>query len=271
MLSSSAIALILAFAGLGIWALICITSIEVFVSAVVLWATTKIKIKFVFDMSSAKNMFHYCWKLMGVDVLNSAYSNINSMIIGKKYNTAEVAYYNRAYSLPQTLLGSANTAVSKVLFPAFAESGEKAFILSNLRRSIKTINYIVYPMLTGLAVVSDELILIIYTEKWAATIPYLKVMCLIWAFQPIQICVIQAFKAIGKSDEYFKLEILKKLIAIILLIIAVMAFNTPLALAYALGIGQLVSTLMNAPRLKKFFNYNFKQQLVMCLLLWTYV
>ena len=148
-LSSSAIALILAFAGLGIWALICITSIEVFVSAVVLWATTKIKIKFVFDMSSAKNMFHYCWKLMGVDVLNSAYSNINSMIIGKKYNTAEVAYYNRAYSLPQTLLGSANTAVSKVLFPAFAESGEKAFILSNLRRSIKTINYIVYPMLTA--------------------------------------------------------------------------------------------------------------------------
>ena len=112
-----------------------------------------------------------------------------------------------------------------------------------------------------MAVVSDELILIIYTEKWAATIPYLKVMCLIWAFQPIQICVIQAFKAIGKSDEYFKLEILKKLIAIILLIIAVMAFNTPLALAYALGIGQLVSTLMNAPRLKKFFNYNFKQQL----------
>ena len=275
-LTSSTVAIILAVSGLGIWALICITSLEVLVSAIVLWCFTRIKIRFVFLASSAKEMFGYCWKLMGVDVLNSAYSNINSMIIGRKYSTTEVAYYNRAYSLPQTLLGSANTAVSKVLFPAFSESGEKSFILDNLRRSIRTINYVVYPMLTGLLLVSEELILVLYTDKWEATIPYLKIMCLIWLFQPIQICVIQAFKAVGKSDEYFRLEIFKKIIAITLLIIAIVAFDTPLALACTLGIGQVVSTLMNAPRLKKIFDYSYGEQIkdilasmLMCLIMFV--
>lgn len=261
-LTSSTVAIILAVSGLGIWALIFITSLEVLVSAIVLWNVTKIKIRFVFGKKSAVDMFRYCWKLMGVDVLNSAYSNINSMIIGRQYSTTEVAYYNRAYSLPQTLLGSANTAVSKVLFPAFSESGEKKFILANLRRSIRTINYIVYPMLTGLLLVSEELILVLYTDKWAATIPYLRIMCLIWLFQPIQICVIQAFKAIGKSDEYFRLEIFKKIIAVILLVIAIFAFDTPLALACTLGIGQITSTLLNAPRLKKIFDYTYRDQII---------
>ncbi len=258
--TSSTVAIVLAINGFGIWALICITSLEVLVSAIVLWCFTRIRIDFVLKLSSAKEMFGYCWKLMGVDVLNSAYSNINSMIIGRKYNTTEVAYYNRAYSLPQTLLGSANTAVSKVLFPAFSESGEKKYILENLRRSIRTINYVVYPMLVGLLLVAEELILVLYTDKWEATIPYLRIMCLIWLFQPIQICVIQAFKAVGKSDEYFKLEIFKKIVACALLFIAVLAFNTPLALAWTLGIGQVLSTLMNAPRLKKIFDYSYTQQ-----------
>lgn len=257
---SSGVSLLLAFTGFGIWALLFTTSIEVVCSTIVLWCFTKLRIKFVFNVNVAKEMFRYCWKLVGVDMLNSAYSNINSMIIGRRYNTAEVAYYNRAYNLPQTLLGSANTAVSKVLFPAFAQNGERNAILFNLRRSIKTINYVTYPMLTGLMAISEELILFLYTQKWAATIPYLNVMCLIWMFQPIQICAIQAFKAIGKSDEYFRLEVVKKTFSIVLLVVAVFAFDTPLALAYALGCGQIFSALMNLPSLKRLFNYSYKQQ-----------
>ncbi len=261
-LVSSGFSLLLAFTGFGVWALVFTTSIEVLISATVLWVFTRLRIQLVFRMDIAKEMFSYCWKLMGVDMLNSAYSNINSMIIGKKYNTAEVAYYNRAYSLPQTLLGSANTAVSKVLFPAFAENSDSNAILHNLRRSIKTINYVTFPMLTGLLAISEELILVLYTKKWAATIPYLNVMCFIWMFQPVQTCVIQAFKAIGKSDEYFKLEIIKKIFSIALLVVSVLAFNTPLALAYALGAGQIFSTLMNSSSLKKHLRYSYKQQIV---------
>lgn len=191
----------LASVGLGIWALMCMTSIEVITATAILWIRIKFKIGFIFDNTIFKEMLKYCWKLVIVDLLNSLYSSINSIIIGKRFTKSDVAYYNKAYNLPQTMFGSVNTAISKVLFPVFAENslGELER-LRMIRRANRGINYILFPMLMGLASIAPAFVIILFTEKWSAMIIYLQIMCIVWMFQPIQTCAIQMFKAVGKSE-----------------------------------------------------------------------
>lgn len=269
------ISILLAFFGLGIWALMCMTSIEVIIATIVLWLKIRLKISFSFDKKICNSMLKYCWKLVAVDLLNSIYSSINSIIIGKKFSKADVAYYNKSYNLPQTMFGSVNTAISKVLFPVFAEKDlDKKDRLRMIRRANRTINYILFPMLVGLAVIAHPFVIIVFTEKWSKMIIYLQIMCFVWMFQPIQTSAIQMFKAIGKSEMYLKLEFIKKICAIIILAVFILWFGNAIGLAWALLVGQILSVLMNFPLLKRYLGYEYIQQaadlcipLVLCLIM----
>ncbi len=259
---SAAVSIILAANGLEPWALVLMTSTEVLVATVILWILLKFKIEFTFDFAIAKSMAKYCWKLVGVDVFNALYSSLNSMIIGKRFSKSKVAYYNKAYSLPQAMLGSVNTAISKVLFPVFSESkSSKDDIRDMLRRSIRTIHYVVFPLLMGMAVLAKEAVTILYTEKWLGVVPYLQVMCVVWMLQPIQTSVIQAFKALGKSDIYLKLEILKKICGLVVLVALMFIMDDAISLAWALLGSQLISSVINMPILKKYLDYRYRTQI----------
>lgn len=192
----------------------------------------------------------------------SLYSSINSIIIGKRFTKSDVAYYNKAYNLPQTMFGSVNTAISKVLFPVFAENslGESER-LRMIRRANRGINYILFPMLMGLASVAPAFVIILFTEKWSAMIIYLQIMCIVWMFQPIQTCAIQMFKAVGKSEAYLKLEIVKKICSICILVLFILEFKNAIAIAWALLAGQILSVIMNFPLLKKYLKYSYRNQL----------
>lgn len=259
---SAAVAIFLASIGYGAWALVVMGSVEVLVATVVLWVVLKFKIAWFFDFKMAKDMVKYCWKIALVDVLNSAYSSLSSLVIGKKFTANDVAYYNKSYTLPQVLLGSVNTAVSKVLFPALSES--KAILTEvrdMLRRSIMTLNYVVFPMMVGLAIVAKPIVLILYTEKWLGIVPYLQIMCGVWMLQPIQTSVIQAFKAIGKNGIYLKAELLKKICGIIVLIALIVLLNNPIAIALSILAGQAISCAINMVLLKIHLQYKYRTQL----------
>lgn len=259
---SGATAIWMAMNGMEVWALICINGIEVAVSTVILWILIRFRVRFVLDIKSLLEMWRYCWKLMTVDFLNSLYTNINSLIIGKKYQSSDVAYYNKAYSLPQMLLGSVNTAVSKVLFPAFAQVKNSVDETREmLRMSIRVMNYIILPMLTGLAAVSYDLISLLFGEAWIETVPYLQLMCVVWMFQPIQTNAAQAMKALGKGSTYLKIEGAKKACGLVILIVCLIAGTSAISLAWALVVGQFVSTLLNMPVLKKHFKYRYRMQI----------
>ena len=261
-LGSGIISILLAVNGLGVWALIGMTSIEVVIATVILWLKVGFRIEPVFDVKIFKSLLQYCWKLVAVDLLNSLYSGINSMIIGKKFSKSDVAYYNKAYNLPQSMFGSVNTAISKVLFPVFAEKDLKEKDrLRMVRSANRRINYILFPMLLGLASVAPAFVIVLFTEIWSPMTLYLQIMCVVWLFQPVQTCAIQLFKAIGKSDAYLKLEIAKKICAVCILVFFLFSFDSAIGIAWALLAGQLVSVLLNVPFLKKYLGYSVRAQI----------
>ena len=77
----------------------------------------------------------------------------------------------------------------------------------HLKRSLKTISFLLWPILVGLAVVAEPFVEIVLTSKWLPAVPYLQVLCLSFAFYPIHSSNLQVIKAIGRSDVILKLQI----------------------------------------------------------------
>lgn len=261
--SGATVALLLAVSGHGVWALVFLPIIETATSSAILWKSIGFRLAWKFNWPYVKFMVKYCTKFVLVDLVNSLYSSLNSLIIAKKYSKADLSYYTKAYNLPQMLLGSVNTAISKVLFPVFSEvNDDLALIRQKLRESIQLSCYVLMPLMAGLMMVAEEAVIFLFTEKWIGMVPYLRIMCMLWAFQPVQICAIQAFKAIGKGDDYLRLEVYKKGIALAILFVFLYVSNDPIAVAWATFTGQIISCLINIPYLKKVFLYRVWEQVV---------
>ena len=125
------------------------------------------------------------------------------------------------------------------MFPALSKSQDnKENLVKMTRRSAKTSAYIMTPILFGLAVVGNNVVGILLTDKWLPCVPYMQLMCIVWWLQPTQSCSIQAIKAVGKSDLYLKIEVISKIFGISLLVAAIKIFNTPFSIALTMVFGQ---------------------------------
>jgi O-antigen/teichoic acid export membrane protein len=128
------------------------------------------------------------------------------------------------------------------------------------RRAMKTTAYLVFPMMAGLMAVGEPLIRWLLTDKWLPCVPYLRLSCLYWTCQPIQTTNWQVIKAMGRSDLCFKLEIVKKIIGVSMILAAV-----PYGV-YAMGVSNavfaVVSMLINIAPNKKLIGYSYLEQLM---------
>lgn len=199
--SGASAALLLALKGHGVWALVFLPLIESSVSSFVLWRVLNFKIAVNFDVQYVKFMIRYCVKFVMVDFLNAIYSSLNSLIIAQRFSKADLSYYIPKHIIyPQMLLGSVNVAYFKSVVSIFFTIKRRYRTdQTKLRMGIQLSNYVLMPMMIGLMVISEEVVTLLFTNKWIGMVPYLQIMCAVWMLQPIQICTIQAYKAIGQG------------------------------------------------------------------------
>jgi O-antigen/teichoic acid export membrane protein len=217
--------------------------------------------KFIMDFKRIGSLFSFGWKLLASGLLNTLYEDLRSLVIGKKYDSGTLGYYNRGKQFPQFFIGAINGAVQTVLLPAMSKKqDDKAQVKEFARTSIVVSSYILFPMMMGLAVVAEPMVRLLLTEKWLPCVPYLQVYCFILAFTPIHSCNLQAINAMGRSDIFLKLEIIKKVIGITSLVIAVFCFETPLAIALTGAFTTVISSFINAFPNKKLINYSYLEQ-----------
>ena len=163
---SAAVGIILAKKGFGCWALIGQQLTNNTIDLIILLFTTKIKFKFVF--SKERLIFHlkYSWKLFIASLIDSAYNELKPLVIGLRYNTVDLAYYNKGNNFPTLINTTVSNTMSSVLFSTFSKlQDDKSAMLSEVRRYIKLSSYIMFPAMMGLFVVGDELVTLLLTEK----------------------------------------------------------------------------------------------------------
>ena len=128
-----------------------------------------------------------------------------------------------------------------------------------VRRAIKTSSFVLWPALVGIIVIANPLIRLLLTEKWMEAVPYLRIFCIVCAFQPIHTTNLNAIRAMGRSDIILRLEIIKKSIGIAILLMVINKGVYAVALsqiAYSL-IAQILNTFPN----RKLLDYKYSEQL----------
>lgn len=266
-LVAAAVGITMAYMGCGVWALVAQYLINATIDTLVLFLTVKWYPKLMFSFARARSLISYGWKLLGAALLNTLYSNLSNLLIAKKYSTADLAYYSKGYNYPRLIADNINASVSEVLFPYLSkQQDDRERLKSTLRYTNRVLMFIISPLLVGFALVAEPLIRALLTDKWLPCAPFIVVMCAVWLLQPIQSSFIQAMKAIGTSGLYLKLEIVKKIVSLGILLVAVFCFGDPIFIAYSLLIGQVMAILINLSFSVKLFSYSVLEQLGDCLL-----
>ena len=259
-IGSAILGITMAYMGFGIWALVVQYMFNSIIDTLVLWFTVKWRPKLAFSLKRLKNLFSYGWKFLVSSLLDTGYNELRSLVIGKMYTPADLAYYNKGKNFPNLIVTNVNSSIHSVLFPAMANcQDKKEQVKSMCRRSIRTSSYIMLPLMTGLALVAEPFVKLLLTEKWLQCVPYLQIACFTFAFMPIHTANLQAIKAMGRSDIFLKLEIIKKIMGL-----AVLIFVAPfgvLAIAFSGILTTILSSIINSYPNRKLLNYNYFEQL----------
>ncbi|MBQ8184091.1 MAG: lipopolysaccharide biosynthesis protein [Clostridia bacterium] len=250
----------LAYMGKGVWALVAQNMILAVVNGIVLWFMVKWRPQLKFSFKRLKTLYSYGWKIFVASLIKILYTDLRSLVIGKVYTAADLAFYNKAQSFPQLIDTNVEGTIDSVLFPAISKKQSNVDDMrAMLRRAIKTTSYILMPLLAGLSAVAKPFIIILLTDKWAESIPLMQILSFSFIFAPVELENLQAIKAIGRSDIALKVEIIKK-VAGVLILIASIPFGVT-AIAIGMVISTTLSAIINAIPNKKLLGYTFKMQL----------
>ena len=259
-LFSAVVGITMAYRGFGIWALVAQQLLNVTVNTAILWLTVGWKPKLMFSLRRLGGLVSYGWKLLASALLDTVYLKLYQVVVGLKYTSSDLAYYNKADQLPLLVVENINSSIDSVLLPVLsAEQDSKEAVRDMTRRAIKTSTYIMMPMMAGLAVCAEPLVRLLLTDKWLPCVPYMQVFCIVYAFYPLHTANLNAIKAMGRSDVFLKLEIIKKIVSTILLVVSM---NISV---YAIALSQLVSCvtsqLINSWPNRKLLDYSYLHQL----------
>lgn len=257
---SGIVGVVLAYKGFGIWALIAQYITNTTVGTLVLWFTVRWRPIFAFSLKRLSSLFSYGWKMLVSSFLDTGYKELRTFVIGKMYSSSDLAYYTKGKSFPDLVITNINASIQNVLFPAMSsQQDDKSALKSMVRRSICLSSYVVLPLMIGLALIAEPFVKILLTDKWLFCVPYLQISCLTLAFFPIHATNLQAIKAIGRSDLFLKLEIIKKTIGLVLLFIS-MRYGV-FAIAFSMLISTVLSSYVNAFPNKKLLGYKYLEQI----------
>ena len=262
-LVSGIVGITCAYKGFGLWALVIQSVTNVVVACIVMFITVKWVPQFVINLKRVKILFSYGWKLLVSALIDTLYNDLSSLLVGKKYNASTLGYYNRGLQFPQVVITPVNNSIQSVLLPAMSEKQEEKSQVKYLtRRSVTLSSFIIFPLMAGLAGVAQPLIKILLTDKWLPCVPFLQLFCISYGFFHVHSCNLQAINAMGRSDVFLKLEIIKKTIGIAALAVAVFCFNSPVAIAVSTVLIVPVGLFVNCYPNKKLMDYGFKEQML---------
>ena len=257
---SAIIGISLAYAGYGVWALVGQQLSMTITDTVVLWITVKWRPQLTFSVKRMKEMFSFGWKLLCSSLIDTVYGNIYSLVIGKTYSTSDLGFYNRGKQFPMLIINNINSSIQSVLFPVLSEvQDEKDSLKSMVRRSMVTSTFLIFPAMAGIAAIAEPLTVTLLTEKWLPAVPFIQFCCFTYAFWPIHTANLQAINAVGRSDITLKLEVIKKVIGVIVLVLTLPHGLTVMMIARC--VTTVISAFLNAYPNKKLLGYSYWEQI----------
>jgi O-antigen/teichoic acid export membrane protein len=209
-----------AYHGYGVWALLIQSILSNILNTLLLWIFTQWKPLLVFSWESFKKLFLFGSKLLLSALLHSIYINLYSLVIGKKYSATDVGYYNRAYSFANFPSINIINIITKAVYPVQCQlQDDEKRLGATFHEYLCLSCYIIFPLMVGLTIVAKPLLLVLLTEKWLPAADLLSILCLAYMWYPVLAINHQILNVKGRTDYSLKAEIIKKVIAVVILIL----------------------------------------------------
>lgn len=259
-LGAALIGIALAYKGFGVWALVAQHLFNTLIDTAILWITVKWRPRFVFSFSRLKVLFNYGWKLLASGLINTIYTELRQLLIGKLYTTSDLAYYNQGKKIPGYLASNINNAIDSVLLPTMSKEQRYRETVKNMtRRAVKISTYVMMPIMMGIAVCANSLVQLVLSDKWMPCVPYIQLCCFTYSFYIIHTANLNAIKALGRSDLFLKLEIIKKVVGLSILLFSI-RFGVFVMACFGV-IESIISQIINAWPNSKLLKYNYLEQI----------
>ncbi len=256
-----AVGIAMAYGGCGCWSLIVSQLAMKAAIFLTLLFTVRWKPRRMFSFRRLGQLFSYSWKLSVGWLVGTLHQNVFSLVIGKAFLPEVLGYYNRAQNVPQIVTTTANETVSSVMFPALSRiQDDMQKVKHYTRRMMAFTSLLVMPAMAGLAGVTHSFVYFALTEKWAAIIPMMKLFCISFGINILSTTNMQAFNAIGRSDMFMKMELIKRSLSLVVLLIT-SAISIE-AVIVGLCLMGLVSLLYNVLPNIRLLGYTWKEQAV---------
>lgn len=241
----------LALNGLGAWALVFSVLSGSCVSGIVLFSLVKWHPHFLFSLERLKALFRYSSKVLVSNLLNTTFNNIHTLIIGRFFTSSSLAFYQRGQALPQSIMNSVDGSFSEVMYPTYSLiQSDVPRLRSAVSKALRLSMFVCLPLMFCLCVMSENITLMLLSEKWAESIPFMQLSCIICSFWPMS-TVSHAVNALGKSGLTLKINIISKF-SVLFFIVVCIPFGV-----FAIMVGSLISSLVML-----FISFRFYKQAI---------
>lgn len=255
------VGILLATMDYGVWSLVWSQLVVAGIGSVLFWIFSGWSPGFIFRFSLFKQHFGFGIKLAVSGLLDTIFNNAYLIIIGKFFAPAQVGYFTRAETMRQLPVTNLSTALNKVTYPLFAQIQDDELRLKDVYSQLmKIVVFIIAPTMVVLGVLAEPLFRFLFTARWLPAVPYFQILCVVGILYPINSYNLNVLKVKGRSDLFLKLEVIKKL-----LIIGIIVGTIPFGI-YALLWGQVVMAIfgffINSHYTGKFISYSAFSQIM---------
>lgn len=220
-LISAVVGIVLAYSGFGVWALVAQTLTNNVIDTIILQITINWKLTREFSFERIRLLLSYGWKLLLQSLILQFYASLRSLLIGKFYTTEDLSFYTKGNQFPELISSNIDTGINTALFPVMSKAQDSINrVKAMARKTTDFTSYVMSPVLIGFMAIAEPFIALILTDKWLPCVPYLRICCIILLFRAPQTAILQAIKAVGRSDAVLKVDVPIRVFAIMILLIS---------------------------------------------------
>lgn len=221
-LIGTVVAIIMAYLGYGVWSLVASSLVSSTAGVFLLWWMSSWRPTWEFSWQSLKELFSFGGLMALSSFVETVYTNLQSLIIGKWFSSSDLGYYSQAKKLGDIPTTTLAIIVNEVTFPVFSKlQDEKEKLLYGLKKNVSAVTYLAFPMMILLIVIAKPLILLLYGAKWETSVEYFQILCIGSMLYSHNSLNTNICKALGKSNVYFWLQLTKRIIGIAMIIVGV--------------------------------------------------
>lgn len=260
---SGVIGICAALMGLGVWALIIQSITQSAASGLMMAFRVDWRPTLRFDRNEAKLLFTYGWKIAVTSIVNTVYTGISDLVVGKTCSATALGFYSQGRKYPMAVILMASNAIQNVLFPVLARRQDDIDALKRAaKRALVTGTFIIAPLALFCASAAEPIVALLLTEKWLPCVPIFQMVCISHAVMGMTMVNPRAYMALGRSDIYLRVHILKVAIGVVAICGTAVAARDIYAVAFATCVSTLFNTLfVDAAYAKNLYGYSIVEQL----------